>query len=657
MPRSPRKRFWLTILQMTLGIVMTLSGLQQIFADTPKPRTVKHELDVTISVSGEAQLKERLLLPTQTYHSLKDGASAIQVIQSIDNGLNLDEVENLQTKFDDDASAVTASYLNRGWMQMGKEGEWLLSFDKKADLELITNSEEEAILTQVVSGKLGPIAQTMRIHLPAGSSKIAFDKSKNQLSYRFVPAAGESAKVDFGFELKSKPHLMSSLANIYANDEFIDFWTAKGIFVNEGEQPLKNFRIRFRVSGHSGWSSWNRASIVYPSQTIATRFFPVLDQSAIASMTTSHPAMIEVEYEFESPEGEIIRETDSKRIEILARNQVVYSGQDQDTVLDWYDTMEFIPYILAAFVHSDDPAIQQLAGRVAGLAGGNGAYDDAGIEAFLAAMWGFLESNQIAYQSPPGISINNTFGQNVKFGRDVLRNRAGTCIDLAILWASVAKAVGLKAHIMVVPGHAFPLIELNDGNLMPIETTLLGRGTFVEATQVGVENYNAGLKGDYYLVNIDSLQAQGIRSLDLPNVSDTYLSNLGYRFEAPSVSNDPVRREDVPKDSATPKIASNELYGTWGKEMKEKSGQAIYVEWKLTDDNRYDYSCFIRQNGNWVLRDKGNGTWSLNENVFSLENSSTGNKYDWKAEMVDGQLQLTIEEDRFVFERVQVQPR
>lgn len=654
MTASTRKRTLLVLLQIILGIAMICSGLHQIFAEGPKHRTAKHELELTINHSGETQCKEKLLLPLQTYHALKLEVPALQIIQSFDNGLQLDEIENLKSEFNDEETSVTATYLNRDSLQMGKEGEWVLNFAKQADLELITSAANEAILTQVITAKIGPIAQTMRVHLPEGSTSIVFDKSKNQLRYHFIPTLGESKKVEFDFELKSKPHLMSSLANIYANEEFVDFWTAKGSFINEGEQPLKNFRIRFRIAGHSGWSSWNRASTIYPGQTITSRFFPVLEQSNIASMTTSHPSMIEVEYEFESAAGEMVRETDSKRIEILARNQVVYSSQEQDAVLSWYDSTEYLPFILAAFVHSDDPAIQQLAGRVAGMAGGNGAYDDAGIEAFLSAMWGFLESNQIAYQSPPGMNINNTFGQNVKFGRDVLRNRAGTCIDLAILWASVAKAVGLKAHIMVVPGHAFPVIELNSGNYMPIETTMIGRGTFVEATQAGVANYQEGLEGDYYLVNIDSLQEQGIRSLDLPNVSDSYLSTLGFRFDAPPAADENLIEEQA--TPAQPAFSKTDLYGTWGKELTEKDGEPIYVEWSLTEEGCYLYNCFIRQDGKWVLRDKGQGTWSISGNDFALVNSTTGVKVDWKVEMVEDKLQLTIEENTYLFDRIKVQP-
>lgn len=38
----------------------------------------------------------------------------------------------------------------------------------------------------------------------------------------------------------------------------------------------------------------------------------------------------------------------------------------------------------------------------------------------------------ISYQTPPSGETHCSFTQDVKFPRDVLRDKAGTCIDLAI---------------------------------------------------------------------------------------------------------------------------------------------------------------------------------------------------------------------------------
>ncbi|MAG56224.1 MAG: hypothetical protein CMJ83_08040 [Planctomycetes bacterium] len=73
--------------------------------------------------------------------------------------------------------------------------------------------------------------------------------------------------------------------------------------------------------------------------------------------------------------------------------------------------------------------------------------------------------NDFTYQHPPALTDNSVSFeparvQNVKFPRDVIRDRSGTCIDLAILYASMANAIGLEAYLCVVPGPCFPVIKM-----------------------------------------------------------------------------------------------------------------------------------------------------------------------------------------------------
>ena len=75
--------------------------------------------------------------------------------------------------------------------------------------------------------------------------------------------------------------------------------------------------------------------------------------------------------------------------------------------------------------------------------------------------------------------------QQMEFGRDVLQNRAGTCIDLTIFYASVCEASGLRSVVFLPLGHAFPAVILPDGELLPVESTLIRRGTFEDAVMAG----------------------------------------------------------------------------------------------------------------------------------------------------------------------------
>src|ERR671936_406412 len=91
--------------------------------------------------------------------------------------------------------------------------------------------------------------------------------------------------------------------------------------------------------------------------------------------------------------------------------------------------------------------------------GGATSNEDEAAHKFLDALYTYM-GKHIDYQTPPGELFDGKFAQHVKYGRDVLRNRAGTCIDLAILYGSVCEAVGLRPVLFIIPGHCFPGIYL-----------------------------------------------------------------------------------------------------------------------------------------------------------------------------------------------------
>ena len=99
----------------------------------------------------------------------------------------------------------------------------------------------------------------------------------------------------------------------------------------------------------------------------------------------------------------------------------------------------------------------------------------------MRELYEILRANDFTYQHPPALSDKQlSFDiqrvQNVKFPRDVIRDRSGTCIDLAILYASMVNAVGLEPHLALIPGHCFPVVRLPGGQLVAVEATGLAGG-------------------------------------------------------------------------------------------------------------------------------------------------------------------------------------
>ncbi|MFL1461630.1 DUF3320 domain-containing protein [Roseococcus sp. DSY-14] len=127
-----------------------------------------------------------------------------------------------------------------------------------------------------------------------------------------------------------------------------------------------------------------------------------------------------------------------------------------------------IPDILAAFVEPNDPAVPRLlratsdklraAGKNDGLDGyQQGSKPRAWEQA--EALWRAVCALDIRYTNPPASFERE--GQRIRPPRQVMEERLGTCLDLAVLFASALEAMGLRPVIVLVRGHAFPGLWLS----------------------------------------------------------------------------------------------------------------------------------------------------------------------------------------------------
>jgi hypothetical protein len=89
------------------------------------------------------------------------------------------------------------------------------------------------------------------------------------------------------------------------------------------------------------------------------------------------------------------------------------------------------------------------------------------------------------------ISTTDSFAsgssQRIRLPAEVLAQSSGNCIELTLLYASTAEALGMESAIIIIPGHAYVAIRLDNKNpsYYFIETTMIGRATFKEAAQRG----------------------------------------------------------------------------------------------------------------------------------------------------------------------------
>lgn len=149
----------------------------------------------------------------------------------------------------------------------------------------------------------------------------------------------------------------------------------------------------------------------------------------------------------------------------LYENDAVVFQCDKTIELLAYDQwggVLLIPEIIAAFVTPNHPKISEVISAASGYLKQWGKYpsftgyqtrNPDNVKAQMAAIYAALQSAGIIYNSPP--ASYETVGQRIRLPHIVLQQKHGTCLDLAVLYASCLEAVGLHPIIVIIKGHAF----------------------------------------------------------------------------------------------------------------------------------------------------------------------------------------------------------
>ncbi|MBI2826689.1 MAG: transglutaminase domain-containing protein [Planctomycetia bacterium] len=552
---------------------------------------IKLKETVDIDAQGNGKFNAEMKLPVGKYTYLKANtpnmALLLRQMPFTQQWLPLDK---LSGQFDDTTSSVRIEGTVVALARMTRGGRWEAPITDGAQLELITSHDNFVVLGASIKAPMGTANLTLHAVLPPGAKNVELLNNPPRLSYRLPAgdvASGSNAAVDFTFEAKEQ--VMTCLAKSYGNPKFSHLWAARCQLKNVGDQTVKNYRVRFRIDGFTqGWSPWQSSEQVVPNQTVVDAYFPMFDVEKLAQINGPRPAVIEMELEYTQADDRVVTQSDSRRVQLLGRNEVVFSTLKPEEAVGFYDMYNTGPMVLASFVMHEDPVIQQVAGWVSARAGGSGSQSDAAAIAFMKALYEFLSANQIVYQTPPAGQFNQQYGQHVKYGRDVLRNRAGTCIDLAILYGSVCEAVGLRPMLTLIPGHCFPAVYLPEsGNLLAVETTCIGRRSFDDARNTGRDNLIKAFRDlPAYFVDVDDLHNQGVHGLELTSLPTSALADWGIRpavAVGPSNTRPQVAIRDLVGNGRT---ASDAHVGTWLFERDVKGGRLRYLL-VLGDDGRY----------------------------------------------------------------------
>ncbi len=334
--------------------------------------------------------------------------------------------------------------------------------------------------------------------------------------------------------IQVKPTIMAATYKVYADRTIGEgaYWLARVIATNTGERPLRDLSIRCRVPGYTEWETGERYPVVHPGSTVVHPYFPILS-ATITSLKTRAPATVDISLTYTDAHGRRHTETVTRPITIFGLNQFEYSSlTEEENTGTWYDNFSNAN-LLAAYVTRADPPVKAFAGLVSRSGVPSALSDEAAVR-FLRDLFDAMIVYGFAYQTPSGFLIDRHATQDIKFPRDVLRDRSGTCIDLAIFYAAVCEAVGLKSTLMLIPGHCFPVIDLPSGTVLPVEATMIGgeamgRKSFDDAVKQGMQTLQENLAKPHYLIDVTSMWQAGIVNPELPSLPPDILKRWGYR--------------------------------------------------------------------------------------------------------------------------------
>jgi len=282
------------------------------------------------------------------------------------------------------------------------------------------------------------------------------------------PAVDDPGNIKLDVKLHTREQLVTAAYKIYG-DNAQGMWVAKTIIKNTGKVPVYGFRITYKVSDYTDWTSAEVYPVIAPGETVRDYCWPSLDGEKVKSITTKTPVDLVMKYECKGKDAT----EDHEKIYLLGKNDFIFSSLDEEdrvTFADHFDNYRF----LAAFITPNEELTKSAANQIAG--GLATVLSDQ--DAYLCFLRCFdaLRAYGVKYIMEPQGFWAGTAAQYVQFPHETIERKSGTCLDLAVAFNALTEAVGIKSYTALIPGHAIPLVRLPEsGDLVPIESTFVDK--------------------------------------------------------------------------------------------------------------------------------------------------------------------------------------
>jgi len=284
-----------------------------------------------------------------------------------------------------------------------------------------------------------------------------------------VPHSEAAKEPHLKVELYVIPEVLTGAYKIYGGQNS-NVWVARALITNTGDVPVKDLNISYKITNYSDWTNAENYAEIVPGETVRDYCWPDFRAEDMQKINTKTAAEVTMQYSYA---GMTQPKQDMGQFYFLGKNDFVWTFMNPDDIVDWnfadsYDNATLLP----AYVTTNDPTIQEAAKALT--AGISTDTDDDTLNA-IASIWGGLQAYGMQYVSEPNTFWTAEFGQHIQFPVETLNNRGGNCVDLSLLFSSLAEAVGIKTYLVLSEGHCQVAFELPEsGDIYPLEETEVG---------------------------------------------------------------------------------------------------------------------------------------------------------------------------------------
>jgi hypothetical protein len=152
-----------------------------------------------------------------------------------------------------------------------------------------------------------------------------------------------------------------------------------------------------------------------------------------------------------------------------------------------------LSFLFAAYVNENHPRVQDilkeaLGCRLVDKMDGYFSDDPKQVVLQVLAIWNALQRRGIKYSNVAATTPGDrVFSQSVRFLDQSIDANQANCVDGTVLMASVLQKLGIKSHLVLIPGHCFLAFDLaTNSAALPIglETTMLGNNELTEVKKM-----------------------------------------------------------------------------------------------------------------------------------------------------------------------------